>query len=111
MNLVEIERRLHQNPDPILREAGMPVGASLLPRRTLRALASYRRALTFAPLYAMQDDMRDQRFDPLLQPNMTLPPEKVEQMCQAYEKRAKRLHCRALARTVSSRLKRKEALS
>ena len=105
MTLQEIERQLRSDPAPILRDAGMPSGAADLPRRVRRALAYYRRALTFAPLDALQDDMRDQRFDASLITTLTADPAKVDQMCQAYEQRAQRQHCRSLARTVASRLK------
>lgn len=104
MTLSEIERQLHENPGPLLRSAGLPSDAVFLPRRIRRAIAYYRRALKFSPMEALRDDMRDQRFDPMLH-QMTLPDHKVDQMCQAYEQRAQRQHYRALARTVSSRLK------
>lgn len=108
MTLAEIERQLNTDPAPLLRDAGMPSDAAMLPRRVRRAMAYYRRALTYAPLTALQDEDRDHRFDPFLTRNMTMPPAKVDRMCEAYEKRAQRQHCRALARTVASRLKSKE---
>lgn len=105
MTLSEIEAILRVDPASLPPEAGIAPDAVSLPVRIRRAISYYRRALQYAPITALQDDMRDQRFDAALMARYEMPKEKIDAMCAAYERRAHRQHIRALARRVASRLK------